>query len=76
MKISLQMRYLMNYFLNATKLAKIYLKDDSKSLLYFYDLDLIFKIKSQLTDVKFPLKMRYFFKKLIDINQTCMDMSL
>ena len=40
----------------ATKLAKIYLKDDSKSLLYFCDLDLIFKIKSQLTDAKFPLK--------------------
>ena len=27
----------------------IYLKDDSKGLLYFCDLDLIFKVKSQLT---------------------------
>ena len=60
----------------ATKLAKIYLKDDSKSLLKFSDLDLIFKNKSQLTDVTFPLKMRYFFKQLIDILQTCMDVSL
>ena len=45
----------------ATRLAKIYLKDDSKSSLYFCDLDRIFRVKSQLTDVKSPLKMKYFF---------------
>ena len=44
----------------ATRLAKVYLKDDSKSLLYFCDLDLIFKVKSQLKDVKFPLKNEIF----------------
>ena len=33
--------------MQATKLAKIYLKDDSKSLLYFCDLDHIFKINIQ-----------------------------
>ena len=47
----------MNHYLDCPKLAKIYFKDDSKSLLYFCDLDLIFKVKSQLTDVKFPLKI-------------------
>ena len=54
----------------------IYLKGDSKSLLYFCDFDFIFKVKSQLTDVKFPLKMRYFFYQLVDILQTCMDIAL
>ena len=50
----------------------------SKSLLYFCDSDLIFKVKSQATesDVKFPLKMRYFFYQMMDIHQTCMDLSL
>ena len=47
MKFSLKMRYLMSIVLIATKLAKIYLKDNSKTLLYFCDLDLSFKIKSQ-----------------------------
>ena len=46
------------------------------SLLYFCDLDLIFKIKRQLRDVKFPLKVRYFLNQFMDIHQTCMDMSL
>ena len=43
---------------------------------YFGDLDLIFKVKSQLTNVKFLLKLRYFFNQLKDIHQTCMDISL
>ena len=77
-KFSLKMRYLMimSHCLDTTKLAKIYLKDDSKSLLYFFDLDLIFKIKSQLTDARFPPKMRYFCNQLMDILQNCIDMSL
>ena len=60
----------------ATKLAKIFLKDDSKSELCFGDCDLIFKVKNQLTNVKFALKMRYFFNQLMAIRQTCMDISL
>ena len=76
MKFSLKMRYLMSHCLDCTRPAKIYMKDDSKSLLYFCDLDLIFEVKSQLTDVKFPLKMRYFFYYLMDILQTCMDIGL
>ena len=51
MKFSLKMKYLMSLVLIATKLAKIYLKDNSKSLLYLCDRDLIFKIEIQLTDV-------------------------
>ena len=42
----------------------------------FCDIDLIFKVKSQLTSVKFPLKMKYFFYQLMDILQTCKDISL
>ena len=57
-------------------LAKIYLKDDSKILLYFCDSNLIFKVKIQFSGVKFPLKMRAFFYQLIHIHQTCMDISL
>ena len=56
MKFSLKIRYLMSHCLDCQRFAKIYLKDDAKSLLFFCDLDFIFKIKSQLTDVKFPLK--------------------
>ena len=52
----LKMRYKMNHCLDCHKVANIYLKDNSKTLLNFCDLDLIFKVKSQLTDVKFPLK--------------------
>ena len=63
------------HVLIATKLANIYLKDNSKSLLCFFDLYLIFKVKSQLINVKFPLKMRYFFNQLMDIHQTCMNLS-
>ena len=65
-----------NFFLITTKLAKTHFKDDSKSLLYVCDLYLIFNIKIQLTDVKCSIKMRYFFNKLMDIHQTCMDISL
>ena len=61
MKFSLTCDIYKAIILIATRLTKIYLKDDSKSLLYFYDLDLIFKGKSQIKDVKFPLKMRFFF---------------
>ena len=39
-----------------TKLAKKYLKDNSKSLPCFADFVLIFKVKCQLTNVKFTLK--------------------
>ena len=52
----------------AIKHAKINLKNDSKTILYFCDLDLNLKVKSQLTDVKFHLKMRYFFNQLMDIH--------
>ena len=45
----------------------------SKNLLCFDDLDRIFKVRSQHTNVKFSLKMRYFFNQLIDIPQTCID---
>ena len=64
MKFSLKCDIYKAIVLIATRLTKIYLMDDSKSVLYFYDLDLIFKVKSQNNDVKFPLKMRYFL--LID----------
>ena len=76
MKLALKMRYLMSHCLDCHQTGKDLPKDDPKSLLYFCDLDLIFKIKSQLIDVKFHLKMRYFFNQLMDIHQTCMDMSL
>ena len=56
MKFSLEMGYLMTIVLIASKLAKIYLKNDSKSLLYFCDLALNFNAKDQITDVEFALK--------------------
>ena len=46
----------MNHCLDCHKVANIYLKDNSNTLPNFCDLDHIFKVKSQLTDVKFPLK--------------------
>ena len=76
MKFSLTCDIYKAIILIATRLTKIYLKDDSKSLLYFCYLDLIFKVKRQIKDVKFSLKMRYFFYFLMDILQTCTDISL
>ena len=64
MKFSLKMRYLMSHCLDYHQTCKDLPKDDCKTLLYFCDLDLIFEVKSQFTDVKFPLKMRYFFYQL------------
>ena len=62
MKFSLKCDIYKAIILIATRLTKIYLKDDSKSLLYFYDRDLIFKVKSQIKDVlKISTKMRYVF---------------
>ena len=61
MKFSLKMRYVMGHCLDCHQTCKDF---DSKSLLYFCDLDLIFKIKSQLTDVKFPLNA--IFLKPVD----------
>ena len=48
----------MSHCLNCYQTCKDLPKDDSKSLLYFCDLYLIYKVKSQFTDVnvKFPLK--------------------
>ena len=59
----------------ATKLAKVNLMNDSNAILYFGDLDLNLKFKSQLIDVKILLKMRHFFNLLMDIHQTCIDIS-
>ena len=47
--------------LNPTKLAQLYLKDNLKSLLYFDDLDPIFKVTCQLTKVDFIAKNEIFF---------------
>ena len=51
----------MSHCLDCHQRAKIYLKDNSKVLLYFYDLDYIFKVKSQLTEAKFSLKLDFSF---------------
>ena len=56
--------------LDCHQTCKDLLKNDPKSLLYFCDLDLIFK---DVTDVIFHLEMRYFFNQLTDTHQTCID---
>ena len=55
-KISLKMIYLLQLCLIPPKLAQLYVKDNLKSLLYFGDLDPIFKVTSQLTKVDFIAK--------------------
>ena len=45
-------------------------------MIHFCDLDLNLKVKSQLPDVKFHLKMKYFFNPVMDIHQTYMDIQL
>ena len=47
-----------------TKLAQLYLKDNLKSLLYFGDLDPIFKVTSQLTKVDFIAKIEIFLEQI------------
>ena len=52
------------FVLIPTKLAQPYLKGNLKSLLYFDDLVLIFKVTSQLTKVVFIAKNELFFEQL------------
>ena len=75
-EIFTKMRNLMSHFLDCHQLAKINLENDFKTLLYFCDLVLNLKVKGQLTEVKFHLKIRYFFNQSMDIHQTCMNISL
>ena len=61
MKLSLKYYISCIFVLIPTKLAQLYLKENLKSLLYFGDLDLIFKVTSQLTKVAFFAKIEIFF---------------
>ena len=63
------------FVLIPTKLAQLYLKDNLKSLLHFGDLDLIFKVTSQLPKVDFIAKNE-ILNKWMDIHLTCVDISL
>ena len=53
-----------SFVLIPTKLAQLYLKDNLKSLLYFGDLDPIFKVTSQLTKVDFIAKNEIFLEQI------------
>ena len=64
MKISLKMIYLLHLCLDSTKLAQLYLKDNLRSLLYFGDLDSIFKVTSQLIKVDFIAKNEIFLEQM------------
>ena len=46
------------------KLAQLYLKDILKSLLYFGDLDPIFKVTNRLTEVDFIAKNETFLEQM------------
>ena len=62
MKISLKLIYLLRLFLIQTKLAQLYYLDNLKSLLYFDDIDPIFKVTSKLTKVDFIAKNEIFLE--------------
>ena len=52
------------FVLIQTKQTQLYLKDNLISLLYFGDLDLIFKVTSQLTKVEFIAKNEIFLEHM------------
>ena len=64
------MIYLLNLCLDSNQTSTAIPLGNLKSLLYFGDLDPIFKVTSQLTKVDFIAKMRYFLNKWMDIYQT------
>ena len=61
MKFSLKTRYLMSHCLDCHQAFKDLPEGIFQDFTVFCDLGLISKVKSQFIDVKFPLKMRYFF---------------
>ena len=59
------MIYLLHLCLNSNQTSTaVYLKDNLKSLLYFDDLDPIFKVTSQLTKVDFIFKNEIFLEQM------------
>ena len=57
------MIYLLHLCLDSNQ-AQLCLEDNLKSLLYFGDLDLIFKVISHLTKVAFIAKNEIFFEQM------------
>ena len=64
MKISLKMIYLLHLCLDSNQTSIAILKDNLESLLYFGDLDPIFKVTSQLTKVYLIDKNEIFLEQM------------